>query len=58
MGEIEHLPDLAADINDEHRNCERAVNAALVHLQATFSGRDRCSWCGQSKAEHTRSANS
>ncbi len=30
----------------------------LVHLQATFSGRDRCSWCGQSKAEHTRSANS
>jgi hypothetical protein len=30
----------------------------LVHDQATFSGIDRCSWCGHSKAEHTRSANS
>ncbi len=36
----------------------RSTILYLVHLQATFSGRDRCSWCGQSKAEHTRSANS
>jgi ribonuclease D len=30
----------------------------LVHDQATFSAIVRCSWCGHSKAEHTRSANS
>ncbi len=38
MGEIEHLPDLAADINDEHRNCERAVNAALDHALKASPG--------------------
>lgn len=46
MGEIEHLPDLAADINDEHRNCERAVNAAVDHAlkagELLIEAKSRC----------------
>jgi simple sugar transport system permease protein len=30
----------------------------LVHIQATFSGSDRCSWCGHLNAAQTRSASS